>query len=33
MSEIFEGILIGCLPVVMLAVPFFIRDLKAVLFD
>ena len=33
MSEILEGILIGCLPLVVLAVPFFIRDLKAVLFD
>lgn len=33
MSEILEGILIGCLPLVVLAVPYFIRDLKAVLFD
>lgn len=33
MSAILEGILIGCLPVVVFAVPYFIKDLKAVLFD
>ena len=33
MSEILEGLLIGLLPLVVLAVPFFIKDLKAVLFD
>ena len=32
MSEILEGVLIGCLPFVVLAVPFFIADVKA-LFD
>lgn len=32
MSEIFEGILIGCLPLVVMAVPFFIKDVKE-LFD
>lgn len=31
MSEILEGILIGCLPLVVLAVPFFIADVKALL--
>lgn len=33
MSEILEGVLIGCLPFVVLAVPYFMKDLKAVLFD
>ena len=28
MSEIFEGILIGCLPFVVLAVPYFMKDVK-----
>lgn len=31
MSEILEGVLIGCLPLVALAVPFFIADVKALL--
>ena len=33
MSEILEGFMIGLLPLVLLAVPLFIKDLKAVLFD
>lgn len=31
MSDILEGVLIGCLPLVVLAVPFFIADVKALL--
>lgn len=31
MSEILEGVLIGCLPLVVLAIPFFIADVKALL--
>ncbi len=31
MSEILEGVLIGCVPLVVLAVPFFIADVKALL--
>lgn len=31
MNEILEGVLIGCLPLVVLAVPFFIADVKALL--
>lgn len=33
MSEILEGILLGCIPLVVLAVPFFIKDFKAVMFE
>jgi len=33
MSEIIEGILLGLVPVVILAVPFFVKDLKQALFD
>lgn len=31
MSEILEGVLIGCVPLLVLAVPFFIEDVKALL--
>lgn len=31
MSEILEGVLIGCVPLVVLAVHFFIADVKALL--
>lgn len=33
MREILEGVLIGCVPLVVFAIPYFIKDLKAVLFD
>lgn len=31
MSEILEGLLIGCLPFAVMAMPFFIKDLLTVL--
>jgi hypothetical protein len=33
MSDIFEGILIGCVPVAIFLIGYFLEDLKAVLFD
>lgn len=33
MSEIFEGLLLGCMPFMVFAVYYFIKDVKEFLFD